>query len=111
MEINDILSGEEMSSHEPQASLKPSTDKERLPLGISPSPRGDKMATSDMTTTTLSLPTEDTPKTSLRPSEDADFSMPNTTSKSGPPKVKLPKIDLKWFDGNLFHWTSFWESF
>ena len=50
-----MLSGEETSSHEPQASLEPSTDKERLPLGISPSPRGDTMATSDTTTTTCLL--------------------------------------------------------
>ena len=32
------------------------------------------MATSDTTTTTLPIPTKDTPETSLRPSENADFS-------------------------------------
>ena len=111
LEIDDALSGEEMSSHEPQASLEPSTDKEQLPSGISPSPRGDTMATSDTIITTLSIPTEDTTETALRPSEDTGFSRPDTVPKSESPKVKLPKIDLKRFNGDLTHWTSFWESF
>ena len=59
-EIDDALSGEEMSSHEPQASFEPLTDKEQLPSGIFPSPRGDTIATSDTTITTLPIPTEDT---------------------------------------------------
>ena len=33
------------------------------------------------------------------------------TSSVDPKGVKLPKIDVPTFDGNLLHWTTFWEQF
>ena len=39
---------------------------------------------------------------------------PDPTSPTGPPgsgTVKLPKIDVPTFDGELLHWQTFWEQF
>ena len=35
----------------------------------------------------------------------------NSTSSPGSKGVKLPKIDVPTFDGNLLHWNTFWEQF
>ena len=45
--------------------------------------------------------------------------LPLTVSTTGPssmestdvPKVKLPKLTLKWFNGDLTNWITFWDSF
>jgi len=36
---------------------------------------------------------------------------PTLTTGSGKPGVKLPKIDVPIFDGELLHWQTFWEQF
>lgn len=39
------------------------------------------------------------------------LSQARTTSSSDAKGVKLPKIDVPTFDGNLLHWSTFWEQF
>ena len=36
---------------------------------------------------------------------------PSATESADVPKVKLPKLTLKWFNGDLTNWTTFWDSF
>ncbi len=35
----------------------------------------------------------------------------SSPSSSGGRRVKLPKLDVPTFDGNILHWISFWEQF
>jgi len=102
--------GDETPTADPPGTMDLPTTDTSLSMDRPDPDDGNETPTADLPGT-LDLHTTDTPLSVDRPNPPAPGTTAVTVLRAHAPNVKLPKLSLKKYNGNLVKWTTFWDTF